>query len=196
MAVEHGFMLRVAAVERTLATLRFFWNSQQGSEPNATGYKGFYYHFLDMRSGRRAWQSELSTVDSAFLLTGAGESGNPEGYWVSRWHYGINQGPIILMIEIIAHRGITSELYGGWPELRPKQKMALRIGGWRLLAALGIKPEVCHLNEGHAAFAVVERARSFMQETGRSCRQRRNRRAGVNWRHDLEQKWVRYASTK
>ena len=42
----------------------------------------------------------------------------------------------------------------------------LGIGGWRLLAALGIQPEVCHLNEGHAAFAVLERARSFMQETG------------------------------
>ena len=39
------------------------------------------------------------------------------------------------------------------------------IGGWRLLRALGIQPEVCHLNEGHAAFAVLERARSFMQET-------------------------------
>ena len=64
-----------------------------------------------------------------------------------------------------AHRGITSELYGGGPELRLKQEMLLGIGGWRLLVALSIKPEVCHLNEGHAAFAVLERARSFMQET-------------------------------
>jgi starch phosphorylase len=64
-----------------------------------------------------------------------------------------------------AHRGITSELYGGGPELRLKQEMLLGIGGWRLLRALGIQPEVCHLNEGHAAFAVPERARSFMQET-------------------------------
>ena len=63
-----------------------------------------------------------------------------------------------------AHRGITSELYGGGPELRLKQEMLLGIGGWRLLAALGIQPDVCHLNEGHAAFAVLERARSFMQE--------------------------------
>jgi starch phosphorylase len=45
-------------------------------------------------------------------------------------------------------------------------KNAVGIGGWRLLHALGIQPEVCHLNEGHAAFAVLERARSFMQETG------------------------------
>ena len=62
-----------------------------------------------------------------------------------------------------AHRGITSELYGGGPELRLKQEMLLGIGGWRLLRALGIEPEVCHLNEGHAAFAVLERARDFMK---------------------------------
>jgi len=71
VAVERGFMPRAAAVERTLTTLRFFWNSPQGPEPDATGYRGFYYHFLDMRTGRRAWQCELSTIDSAFLLAGA-----------------------------------------------------------------------------------------------------------------------------
>ena len=71
VAVERGFMSHAAAIERTLATLRFFWNSPQGPEPDATGYKGFYYHFLDMRTGRRAWQCELSTIDSTFLLAGA-----------------------------------------------------------------------------------------------------------------------------
>ncbi len=65
-----------------------------------------------------------------------------------------------------AHRGITSELYGGGPELRLAQEMVLGIGGWRLLRALGLQPEVCHLNEGHAALAVLERARDFMRETG------------------------------
>lgn len=70
VAVERGFMTRAAAVERTLATLRFFADSPQGPEPDATGYKGFYYHFLDMRTGRRAWQCELSTVDSGFLFAG------------------------------------------------------------------------------------------------------------------------------
>ncbi len=70
VAVERGFMPRAAAVKRTLTTLRFFWNSPQGPESNATGYRGFYYHFLDMQTGRRAWQSELSTVDSGFLLAG------------------------------------------------------------------------------------------------------------------------------
>lgn len=71
VGVERGFISRSAAVERTLATLRFFWNSPQGPEPDATGYHGFYYHFLDMQTGRRVWQCELSTVDSAFLLAGA-----------------------------------------------------------------------------------------------------------------------------
>ena len=68
--VERGFMTRAAAVVRTLATLRFFWNAPHGPEPDATGYKGFYYHFLDMKTGRRVWKCELSTVDTALLLAG------------------------------------------------------------------------------------------------------------------------------
>ncbi len=64
------------------------------------------------------------------------------------------------------HRGITSELYGGGTELRFKQELILGIGGWRLLQNLDIHPEVCHLNEGHAAFAILERAYSYMKETG------------------------------
>ena len=70
VGVERGFMSRAAAVERTLVTLRFFWNSPQGREADATGYKGFYYHFLDMETGKRGWQCELSTVDTSFLLAG------------------------------------------------------------------------------------------------------------------------------
>jgi starch phosphorylase len=64
-------------------------------------------------------------------------------------------------------RAVTSELYGGGPELRLRQELVLGIGGWRLLRALGFRPEVCHLNEGHAAFAVLERARTFMAECGK-----------------------------
>ena len=71
VAVERGFITRAAAVDIIVATLRFFWNSEQGPEPDATGHRGFYYHFLDMQTGRRAWQCELSTVDSAILLAGA-----------------------------------------------------------------------------------------------------------------------------
>ncbi|MHB8772782.1 MAG: alpha-glucan family phosphorylase [Syntrophales bacterium] len=66
-----------------------------------------------------------------------------------------------------ADQCITAELYGGGQELRLQQEIALGIGGWRLLRALGIEPEICHLNEGHAALAVIERARSFMEDTGR-----------------------------
>jgi hypothetical protein len=51
VAVERGFITRAAAIETILATLRFFWNSPQGTEPDATGYHGFYYHFLDMQTG-------------------------------------------------------------------------------------------------------------------------------------------------
>ena len=70
VAVERGWMTRDAAVERTLVTLRFFLNSPDSEAPDATGYKGFYYHFLDMQSGRRVWQSELSLIDTALLVAG------------------------------------------------------------------------------------------------------------------------------
>ncbi|MER8963373.1 MULTISPECIES: glucoamylase family protein [unclassified Mesorhizobium] len=70
VGVERGFMTRAAAAERTLATLRFFWNAPQGPEADATGHKGFYYHFLDIETGRRVWKCELSTVDTALLLAG------------------------------------------------------------------------------------------------------------------------------
>lgn len=70
VGVERGLMTRDDAVQRTLVTLRFFANAPHGPEPDATGHKGFYYHFLDMNSGRRAWRCELSSVDTAFLLAG------------------------------------------------------------------------------------------------------------------------------
>ena len=60
-------------------------------------------------------------------------------------------------------RGITSKLYGGSQEIRLGQEIALGIGGWRLLEALGVEIDVCHLNEGHAAFVTLDRARQFME---------------------------------
>jgi starch phosphorylase len=91
--------------------------------------------------------------------------------WLRAWQVQVGRVTLYLLdsndvANYPAHRGITSELYGGGPELRLKQEMLLGIGGWRLLSALGIEPEVCHLNEGHAAFAVLERARGFMQDNG------------------------------
>ncbi len=65
-------------------------------------------------------------------------------------------------------RGITGQLYGGDPLVRLAQELVLGIGGWRLLCALKMEPDVCHLNEGHAAFAVLERAADCMRTTGLS----------------------------
>ena len=89
--------------------------------------------------------------------------------WLRVWQVQVGRVKLYLMdsndaANFPAHRGITSELYGGGSELRLKQEMLLGIGGWRMLRALGIKPEVCHLNEGHAAFAILERVRNFMED--------------------------------
>jgi len=91
--------------------------------------------------------------------------------WLRAWQAQIGRTKLYLLdsndaANYPAHRGITSELYGGGSELRLKQELLLGIGGWRLLRALGIEPEVCHLNEGHAAFAVLERAYDFMAKSG------------------------------
>jgi glycogen phosphorylase len=93
--------------------------------------------------------------------------------WLRAWQVQVGRVQLYLLdsndlANPPIHRDITSELYGGGPELRLKQEIMLGIGGWRLLRALGIQPEVCHLNEGHAAFAVLERARNFMEATGQS----------------------------
>ena len=88
----------------------------------------------------RAWQAQIGRV--RLLLLDSNDPANPP-----------------------AVRGVTSELYGGGAELRLRQELLLGIGGWRLLRTLRLEPEVCHLNEGHAAFAVLERACSFMEDT-------------------------------
>ena len=94
-----------------------------------------------------------------------------DSVWLRAWQVQVGRVKLYLLDSNDAanspiHRSITSELYGGGPELRLKQEIVLGIGGWRLLRALGLQPEVCHLNEGHAAFAVLERARNFMEDTG------------------------------
>jgi hypothetical protein len=70
VGVERNLISRIEAVDRTLTVLRFFEASPQGPEPDATGYRGFYYHFIDMETGRRAWKCELSTIDTAILIAG------------------------------------------------------------------------------------------------------------------------------
>jgi starch phosphorylase len=89
--------------------------------------------------------------------------------WIRCWEVSAGRAKLYLLdtndfANTAAHRGITSELYGGDAEMRLKQEIVLGIGGWRLLRSLGLTPEVCHLNEGHAAFATLERARSYMED--------------------------------
>ncbi len=71
VAVERGWLTRADALESSLAALRFFRDSDQRGAPDSTGYRGFYYHFLDMQSGKRIWRSELSMIDTAILIAGA-----------------------------------------------------------------------------------------------------------------------------
>jgi len=91
--------------------------------------------------------------------------------WIRVWQVQVGRARLYLLdtndpANPPTYRGIATELYGGGPELRLKQELVLGIGGWRLLRSLGLQPEVCHLNEGHAAFAVLERARSYMEDNG------------------------------
>jgi glycogen phosphorylase len=91
--------------------------------------------------------------------------------WIRAWEVQVGRAKLYLLdtndpANVPEYRGITSELYGGGPDLRIRQEIVLGIGGWRLLRSLGIKPEVCHLNEGHAAFAVLDRAASYMDDAG------------------------------
>ena len=89
--------------------------------------------------------------------------------WLRCWQVSVGRNKLYLLdsndfSNDAAQRCVTSELYGGGAEMRLQQEIVLGIGGWRLLRALGLQPEVCHLNEGHAAFAILERARGYMED--------------------------------
>ncbi len=91
--------------------------------------------------------------------------------WIRTWEVQVGRTRLYLLdtndpANIPLYRGITSELYGGGPDLRLRQEHVLGVGGWRMLRSMGIHPEVCHLNEGHAAFAVLDRAATYMEDTG------------------------------
>jgi starch phosphorylase len=88
--------------------------------------------------------------------------------WLRVWKAEVGRSTLYLLdsndpLNSPPDRGITGKLYGGEAELRLLQEIVLGIGGWRVLDALGMEVDICHLNEGHAAFAVIERARSFMR---------------------------------
>jgi len=111
----------------------------------------------------------LRTADGQWLRLRLAFPGG--AFWVRTWQVQVGRLQLYLLdsndpANYPTHRAITSELYGGGPELRLQQELALGIGGWRLLELLGQAPHVCHLNEGHAAFAILERARSFMRSGG------------------------------
>jgi len=145
--------------------------------------QGYFRQAIDRDGAQRALYpyndpgqlpiTPLRQPNGEWLRLEIGLPGN--SVWLRTWQVRVGRTKLYLLdsndaANLPTHRGITGELYGGGPELRLQQEILLGIGGWRLLRALGIAPDVCHLNEGHAALAVLERARSFMEESGESFR--------------------------
>lgn len=139
--------------------------------------QGYFRQIIDVDGTQRALNpyndpgqlpvSPVRNADGDWLRLSINLPGHK--VWLRAWQVQVGRLKLYLLdsndpANQPAYRGITSELYGGGSELRLTQELVLGIGGWRLLHELGIKPEVCHLNEGHAAFVVLERARSFMAE--------------------------------
>lgn len=140
---------------------------------------GYFRQTIDSAGAQRALNpfndpgqlpvTPLRQADGEWLRVRLELPGQP--IWLRAWQVQVGRVRLFLldsndMANYPVHRGITSQLYGGGSELRLTQELVLGIGGWQLLRALGLQPEVCHLNEGHAAFAVLERARQFMADTG------------------------------
>ncbi len=141
--------------------------------------QGYFRQVIDRQGAQRALfpYNEPAQLPITAVRGSDGERLRLEirlpGYslWVRAWHVQVGRQDLYLLdsndsANDPAHRCITSELYCSDPELRLQQEILLGIGGWRLLEALNLPPEVCHLNEGHAAFAILDRARSFMERTG------------------------------
>jgi len=141
--------------------------------------RGYFRQVIDLDGGQQALYpyNDPSQLPLSPLRHANGESlrlalefpGGP--LWLRAWRVKVGRLQLYLLdsddvANYPAYRGITSELYGGGSELRLQQEIVLGIGGWRLLTTLGLEPEVCHLNEGHAALAILERARAAMRRTG------------------------------
>jgi len=139
--------------------------------------QGYFRQFIDADGNQTALnpyndpsQLPISPVrdeDGEWLRLGLRLPG--QQLWIRAWQAQVGRVTLYLLdsndpANPPAYRGVTSELYGGGPELRLQQELVLGVGGWQLLRRLGMDPEACHLNEGHAAFAVLERARSFMED--------------------------------
>jgi starch phosphorylase len=143
--------------------------------------QGYFHQALDMNGDQLAFfPYNNPTMLPVLPLQG------PDGEWLRisvelpgrtlqlrGWLAQVGRVPLYLLdsndlLNAPGDRGITAELYGGGSEMRLQQEIVLGIGGWRLLEMMNILPSVCHLNEGHAAFVVLERARHFMEQHDRS----------------------------
>jgi starch phosphorylase len=144
-------------------------------------HKGYFVQQLDSDG----WQHEsyrmldFGTLPVRPVLAGApNAAGAPlkvhvdiggRRVWVQVWRVQVGRIPLFLLDTALAEndaaaRRITSELYGGGSEERLAQELVLGIGGMRALTALGIDPQIFHLNEGHTVFAGLERVRGLMQK--------------------------------
>jgi starch phosphorylase len=141
--------------------------------------EGYFRQILD----QRGWQQEaypyndpttlpiqpLADADGGWVRVPLDLAGRT--LWLRAWLARVGRVDLYLLdsndpLNLPLDRGITAKLYGGGPEMRLLQEIVLGVGGWRLLETLGVRPTIAHLNEGHAAFAVLERARSFAREAG------------------------------
>jgi starch phosphorylase len=141
--------------------------------------QGYFRQYIDEYGDQQAYKpyndpgqlpiSPLRTPGGEWVRVAIHLRGQP--LWLRAWQVQTGRVKLYLLdsndaANLPDQRAITSEIYGGGQEMRIQQEIILGIGGWRLLEQLGISPEVCHLNEGHAAFAVLERAHHYMKKTG------------------------------
>jgi glycogen phosphorylase len=141
--------------------------------------RGYFRQFIDAYGEQQAYNpfNDPGQLPVMPLRLPSGEwlrieitlTGRP--LWLRAWQVQVGRAKLYLLdsndaANLPEHREITGEVYGGGMEMRIMQEIVLGIGGWRMLKQLGISPEVCHLNEGHAAFVVLERAYDHMQKTG------------------------------
>ena len=139
---------------------------QQGYFRQEIGFQGDQQALYPVNDTRQLPVEPLLRPDGSLLRLSVQLPGLT--VWVRGWQATVGRNKLLLLdsndpANPPPFRLITGELYGGDVEMRLRQEVVLGIGGWRLLEAAGYTPEVCHLNDGHAAFAVLERARSYMQ---------------------------------
>jgi hypothetical protein len=131
IAAERGYLPREIAAARTLRALRFLWNAPHGETSDAIGSHGFFYHFLDMRTGRRVWNCEVSTIDSTILFAGAlvareyfdGDDSSEREirslaealYLRADWEWAFNGGPMV-SLGWRPRRGFIKYSWGGYSE--------------------------------------------------------------------------------